>query len=162
MLGPHGEISHCPGMWSFLFWPQSTAASHLPLSYGSHTIPCLLGMSYAESSPWWPMHYLLPETLLNPREGVISPSVKLKVLVTQSCRTLCSPMDWGPSGLSFHGILQHEYQSGCPSLLQGIFPTQRSNPGPLHCRQILDHWSTWEDPNESSLGNQRILKDLWE
>ena len=26
---------------------------------------------------------------------------------------------------------------GCHSLLQGIFPSQRSNPGLLHCRQIL-------------------------
>ena len=26
---------------------------------------------------------------------------------------------------------------GSPSLLQGIFPTQGSNPGLLHCRQIL-------------------------
>ena len=28
---------------------------------------------------------------------------------------------------------------GCHFLLQGIFPTQRSNPGFLHCRQILCH-----------------------
>ena len=27
--------------------------------------------------------------------------------------------------------------AGCRALLQGIFPTQRSNPGLLHCRQIL-------------------------
>ena len=26
---------------------------------------------------------------------------------------------------------------GCHFLLQGIFPTQESNPGLLHCRQIL-------------------------
>ena len=30
---------------------------------------------------------------------------------------------------------------GCHFLLQGIFPTQRSNPGLLHCRQILYHLS---------------------
>ena len=30
---------------------------------------------------------------------------------------------------------------GCHSLLQGIFPTQGSNPGPLPCRQILYHLS---------------------
>ena len=28
---------------------------------------------------------------------------------------------------------------GCHALLQGIFPTQGSNPGLLHCRQILYH-----------------------
>ena len=30
----------------------------------------------------------------------------LKVLVAQSCPTLCNPMDWGPPGSSLHGILQ--------------------------------------------------------
>ena len=30
---------------------------------------------------------------------------------------------------------------GCHFLLQGIFPTQRSNPGLLHCRHILYHLS---------------------
>ena len=36
---------------------------------------------------------------------------------------------------------------GSPSLLQGIFPTQGSNPGLLHCRRILHRGatsSTWE------------------
>ena len=28
------------------------------------------------------------------------------VLVTQSCLTLCNPIDWGPLGSSVHGILQ--------------------------------------------------------
>ena len=28
---------------------------------------------------------------------------------------------------------------GCHFLLQGIFPTKGSNPGLLHCRQILYH-----------------------
>ena len=31
---------------------------------------------------------------------------------------------------------------GCDFLLQGIFLTQGSNLGPLHCRQILYHWAT--------------------
>ena len=31
--------------------------------------------------------------------------VKVKVLVTQSCVTLCDPMDFSPSGSSVHGIL---------------------------------------------------------
>ena len=55
------------------------------------------------------------------------------VLVTQSCPTLCDPMDCSPPGSSVHGILQ----ASCHSLLQGIFLTQGLNPGLLHCRQIL-------------------------
>ena len=34
-----------------------------------------------------------------------------------------------------------KYWTGLPFLLQGIFPTQRSNLGLLHCRQILYHVS---------------------
>ena len=33
---------------------------------------------------------------------------------------------------------------GSLSLLQGIFPTQGSNPGLPHCRQILSRWATRE------------------
>ena len=32
--------------------------------------------------------------------------IKVKVLVTQSCPTLCDPMDYSPQGSSVHGILQ--------------------------------------------------------
>ena len=35
---------------------------------------------------------------------------------------------------------------GCHALLQGIFPTQGSNPGLLHCRQILYHLSYQGSP----------------
>ena len=41
---------------------------------------------------------------------------------------------------------------GCHFLLQGIFPTQESNPGVLHCRQILYwllYWATREALNTS-------------
>ena len=36
---------------------------------------------------------------------------------------------------------RQEYHSGYHSLVQGIFPTQGSNLGLLHCRQILYRWS---------------------
>ena len=32
--------------------------------------------------------------------------VSMSVLVSQSCPTLCDPMDWGPPGSSVHGIFQ--------------------------------------------------------
>ena len=35
---------------------------------------------------------------------------------------------------------------GSLSLLQGIFPTQRSNPGLPHCRRILHHWASRDAP----------------
>ena len=37
---------------------------------------------------------------------------------------------------------------GCHALLQGVFPTQGSYPGLLHCRQILYHLSHQGSPNK--------------
>ena len=55
-----------------------------------------------------------------------------EVKVTQLCPTVCDPMDcspWNSPGQNA-GV-------GSLSLLQGIFPTQGSNPGLLDCRQML-------------------------
>ena len=62
----------------------------------------------------------------------------VKVLVAQSCPTLCHPLDCSLPGSSVHGILQDSLGTGvgCHFFLQ-IFPTQGLNPGLLHCRQIL-------------------------
>jgi len=41
-------------------------------------------------------------------------------------------------GSSVHGILQPRVQEwGSCALLQGTFPTQGSNPGLPHCRQVV-------------------------
>ena len=57
--------------------------------------------------------------------------------VTQSCPTLCdlmsSSLHQAPPSMGFS---RQEYWSGLP-FLQGIFPTQGSNPGLPHCRQTL-------------------------
>ena len=69
--------------------------------------------------------------------------MKVKALVARSYPILCDPMDCNPP-LSVHGIFQArilEY-----SLLQGIFLTQGSNPGLLHCRQILYYLSHQGSP----------------
>ena len=55
----------------------------------------------------------------------------------QSCLTLCNPMDCSPPGFSVHGILQARILEWVATVLQGIFLTQGSNPGLLHCTQIL-------------------------
>jgi len=39
---------------------------------------------------------------------------------------------------------------GIPSLLQGIFPTQESNQGPLHCRWILYQLSYQGSPKATT------------
>ena len=64
--------------------------------------------------------------------------IKVKVLVTQSCLTLGDPMDYSPPDSSGPwNSPGNNTGVGSHSLLQGIFPTQRSNLGLLHCRQIL-------------------------
>ena len=68
-----------------------------------------------------------------------------KCLVTQSCLTLCDPIDCSLPGSSVHGDSPGKNTGvGNPSRLQGIFPTQGSNPGLLHYRQILYRWATRE------------------
>ena len=59
----------------------------------------------------------------------------------QLCLTLCDPMNCIPPVSSVHGILQtkkKKTEMGCLALLQGIFPTQGSNPCLLHllCWQV--------------------------
>ena len=63
------------------------------------------------------------------------------VKVAQSCPTLCNPMDytvWNSPGQNT-GV-------GSLSLLQGLFPTQGSNPGFLHCMWILFQLSYQRSP----------------
>ena len=52
-----------------------------------------------------------------------------KVKVAQLCPTLCNSID--------RGILQARILGQVTFPSPGIFPTQGSNPGLLHCRQIL-------------------------
>ena len=59
-------------------------------------------------------------------------------LVTQLCPALCDPMDCSPPGSSVHKDSPGKNTGvGCHALFQAVFPTQGSNTGLLHCRQIL-------------------------
>ena len=56
----------------------------------------------------------------------------------QSCATFSDPMDCSPSSSSVHGDSPVKNNGvGSLSLLQGNFPTQKSNLGLLHCWRIL-------------------------
>ena len=84
--------------------------------------------------------------------------------VAQSCPTPCDPMDtrllcpWDFLGKSI-GVV-------CHFLLQGIFPTQGSNPGLSHCRQTLYRLShedlprPWIKPSSYPLYHQESPKQL--
>ena len=59
-------------------------------------------------------------------------------LGAQSSPTLCDPMDCSLPGFSVHRDSPGKNTGvGCHALIQEIFLTQGSNPGLLHCRQIL-------------------------
>ena len=55
--------------------------------------------------------------------------------------TLCDPMDY-----AVHAIFQAKKLDWVAILLQGIFPTQESNPGLLHCWWILYQLSNQGSP----------------
>ena len=126
--------------------------------------PLLLRLGFPSSSPEWPANWLgmksqTPKPLWEWECVVQQDShvvhrhfqgwkhwfgelLKVKVLVAQLCLTLCDPVDCSPPGSSAYGISQARVLRGsCHSLLQGIFPTQGSNLGLLHPRQILYHLS---------------------
>ena len=64
-------------------------------------------------------------------------SLTLKVLATQLHLALYNSMYCILLSSSVQGILQTDTGVSCHSFCQGIFLTQGSNLGLLHCRQIL-------------------------
>ena len=79
-------------------------------------------------------------------------------LAAQSYQTLCNPMDCSPPGSLVHrDSLGKNIGVGSLSLLQGIFPTQGSSPGLLHCRKILYQLSHQGSPSYISYMNVKLL-----
>ena len=82
-------------------------------------------------------------------QKVLQVFMELFKFIIQPTRCLCS---WGFS--------RQEYWSGSPCPLQGIFPTQGSNPGLLHCRQILYCLSHQGSPNLLYFNLKRKKKNI--
>ena len=67
------------------------------------------------------------------------------VLSLSAMSDSCDTMNCSLLGSSVHGDSAGKNTGvGCHALLQGIFPTQESNLGLLHCRQIFTSWATGE------------------
>ena len=79
-------------------------------------------------------------------------------LVAESCPTLEAPWTVACQVPLFMGCYRQGYWSGLRFLLQGIFPTQESNPGLLHCRQILYHLEAPEKPMNTGVGSLLLLQ----
>ena len=88
----------------------------------------LIHVYFSLSAIGWPVVSNQVTATLGTRNksGLLTPtSTKVKVIVAQSCPTLCDPMDY-----IVHGILQARILGrimGSHFLLQGIFPTQVSH-----------------------------------
>ena len=87
-------------------------------------------------------------------------------LVTQSCPTLCDPMDCSPPGSFVYGDSPGKNTGvGCHALLQGIFPSQGWNPVSRTAggffmggatREAQEHWSGWPIPFPGEFPNPGI------
>ena len=140
-----------------------------PLPGKSHRRRSLVGCSpwgpeESDTTEWLHFHFSLSwigegngnplqcSCLENPRDGgawwaavygVAQSRTWLKQLSSSSSSKLLCP--WSSLGKNT-GL-------GCHSLLQGIFMTQGSNPGLLHCRQILYQLSYWSGLSFPSPGD---------
>ena len=96
---------------------------------------------------YW-MHLINVYYVLSPlKNHILFHSAYLAVLclVIQSCVTLCDPMNCSLPVFFVHGDSPGKNTGvGCYALLQGIFPTQGSNSGLLHCKRIFYHLSHQE------------------
>ena len=88
---------------------------------------------------------------------------KVKVLVVQSCLTLCNPVDCSLTGSSVLGILQAIIQRmGSHSFLQRIFPTQGSNLGLQYGRHILYGLNQQGSHMKEEVYREKFLADSFE
>ena len=91
-------------------------------------------------------------------ESVIVSEMKVKVLVAQSCLTLCDPMDCSSPGFSIYGIFQARI------LEWVVIPfsrgsAQHRNQTQVSCitGEFLPSWATREAPKCSKLELKKIL-----
>ena len=89
--------------------------------------------------------------------GVMSLSDQIR-LVAQSCPTLCHPMDCSPPSSPVHGDSPGKNTGvDCHALLQGIFPTQGSNPGLPAMQETCVRSLGWEDPLEEGMATHSSI-----
>ena len=121
----------------------------LPLSSGESPLRgCVCGMLLilSLSSSWTIQGSLIPisQLIFTLYFSIIC---TVLCLVAQSCPTLCDPMHCSPPGSSVHGDSPGRNTGvGYHALLQGVFPTQGSNPSLSRCWRIIYHLSHQGSP----------------
>ena len=82
-------------------------------------------------------------------------------LVAQSSLTVCNPMNCSPPNSSLHEDSPGKNtEVGCYALLQGTFPTQGSNPGVPHCKEIIHCLRYQGSPRVLAWGAYHFSRDL--
>ena len=74
--------------------------------------------------------------------------------------TLCTVALQTALSMGFSSILQNT-GVGCHALLQGIFPTQRSNPSLPHCRRIFLPSEPPGKPKNTGVGSLSLLQGIF-
>ena len=77
--------------------------------------------------------------------------------VAQLYLTLCDSMDCSP----WNSPGQNIGVGTCSHLVPWIFPTQESNPGLPHCRQILYQLSHKRSPKNTGVGSLSLLQQIF-
>ena len=131
-------------LWRIEFYPLKNGVGESGYMYMYGWIPSLFTWNY---------------------HNVVNRLCAVLCLVTQFCLTFCNPMSCSPPGSSVHGDSPGQNTGlGCHPLGEGIFPTQGSNPGLLHCRQTLPSEppgkpkNTWVGSLSLLQGSQRMLE----
>ena len=119
----------------------------LPQDLASHPCPC---SPFFQMRPWWKVKLLLKVNHPSPSPGCAgnsSPTLEARVtllhLVTQSTQLFVTPLTVTLQAPLSMGILQARILVwGCHGFLQGIFPTQGSNPGLPLVGSFFTIWAT--------------------
>ena len=102
------------------------------------------------------LHTISPLSLLS-----ISSTFNFINSISDSVMSDCEPVDVAARLLCPWDSRGRDAGVGCHSLLQGIFPTQRSNPGLPHCRQILLPTEPPWKPKKTGVGSLSLLQRIF-
>ena len=126
------------------------------------SIPLLFNFNLIlpEIIPRFPI-LLLTHLLIHPQGHICKYILAFLCLVTQLCPTLCDPVDHSLPGSSVLGDYPGKNTGvSCHALLQGIFPTQGSNPGLPHCRPNSLPSELQGKPKNTGMGSLFLLQGI--
>ena len=142
-----GEEVFC--LFTSLFFLKQMECSHptrvLEITLSRANSNCYSRVRFQRISAWFIWAFGHRKEKLRTKLLWTNTMVKVKLL---SHVRLCDPMDCNISASSLRGFPGKSSRVGCHFLLQGIFPTQGSNPSLPHCRQVLYRLSHQGSPSQ--------------